>query len=295
MESMMKTRLLGGASALVLTFAVAGSALAQNTANTNTNAAIAQTGSDSISGTNLAVDKGANTLGNNALGRDANNNAVAAQTSAAVRINAGSIEGLAVDGSDAVEQGALLKGNGVAAGNNADDQAIVGRNGFAAHANQAVADEGSALHYGDDNTSATAAQDSAAANGGSVAVNAVDDGLDSGSSLVNGNNNNTASADDGAGAVGRDGTAVGVTDNTVGGPDATVAFGQRNTVASAHLDATVAGLAVGVAAGKTTITTGNIAGNSTSSMTGANRVAFNTGAANQTRALAIAADTSFQQ
>ncbi len=296
MESMMKTRLLGGASALVLTFAVAGSAFAQNTANTNTDAAIAQAGSDAISGKLLAVDKGANTSGNNALGRNANNNAVAAQTSAAVRINSGGgIEGLAVDGSNAVEQGALLKGNGVAVGNDADDQAIVGRDGFAAHANQAIADEGSALHFGNNNSSATAEQDSAAANGGSIAINAADDGLDSGSSLVNGNNNTTASADDGAGAVGRDGIAVGVTDNTVGGPDATVAFGQRNTVASAHLDATVAGLAVGVAQNNATITTGNITGNSTSGMTGANRVAFNTGAANQTRALAIAADTSFQQ
>ena len=295
MESMMKTRLLGGASALVLTFAVAGGAFAQSIANNNTDSAMAQAGSDAISGDKFAIDKGANTSGNNALGQDANNNAVAAQTSASVRINAGEIEGLAVDGSDAVEQGALLKGDGVAAGNNANDQAIVGRNGFAVHANQDVADEGSALHYGDDNTSATAAQDSAAANEGSIAINAADDGLDSGSSLVNGNNNSTASADDGAGAVGGDGTAIGITDNTVSGADATVAFGQLNTVASAHLDATVAGLAVGVAQNNATITTGDIAGNSTTTMTGANRVAFNTGAANQTRALAIAADTSFQQ
>ncbi len=293
MEMMMKTRLLGGASALVLTLAVAGSALAQNTANSNEDAAVAQSSSDAISGDLLAIDKGAQALENNALGLDANNNAAAAQNSAAVRVNAGGIEGLAVDGSTAVEEGAALIGDGVAIGNDGNDQALVGRDGFAMHAGDAAADEGSALHLGDGNSSATAHDDSAAANGGSVAISAEDDGLDSGSSIVNGNNNTTGSADDGAGVVGRDVTDVGVTDNRVGGADATSAFGSRNTVASAHLDATVGALAVGVADKKTSITTGNIAGNKVSGMTGANRVAFNTGAANQTRALAIAADTSF--
>lgn len=292
----MKTRLLGGVSALVLTMAVAGSALAQQNALENTNSAIAQNGGDAVVGNANAVENGAIAAGDNAVGENGNDNALASQTSAAVRIDTqAGVEALAVDGSTAVEEGAAVIGDGVSVGEDADHQAIVGKDGLAVYADDEISDDGSALHFGDNNGSATADDNSAAANGNSISIRADEDGVDEGSSVVAGNNNSTASSDDGAGVVGRDGTAVGVTDNTVGGTDATAAFGYANTVATAHLDATVATTVLAQSEGAAAVTTGTIDGNSVTSMTGANRVAFNTGVANQTRALAVAADTSFQQ
>lgn len=103
----------------------------------------------------------------------------------------------------------------------------------------------------------------------------------------------------GAAAVGADGSGIGVSDVGIGGPggdDATLAFGVGNEVASAHLDAAVSGLSFAVTpegeAGSASVGTGSITDNTVTTMSGANRVALNTGIANQGRALAIAAQVS---
>jgi hypothetical protein len=103
----------------------------------------------------------------------------------------------------------------------------------------------------------------------------------------------------GAAVVGSDGAGIGVSDVGIGGPggdDATLAFGVGNEVASAHLDAAVSGLAFAVTpegeAGGASVRTGSITDNTVTTMSGANRVALNTGTANQGRALAIAAHVS---
>jgi hypothetical protein len=103
----------------------------------------------------------------------------------------------------------------------------------------------------------------------------------------------------GAAAVGAGGSGIGVSDVGIGGPggdDATLAFGVGNEVASAHLDAAVSGLSFALtpegAAGSASVGTGSITDNTVTSMSGANRVALNTGIANQGRALAIAAHVS---
>ncbi len=288
----MKTKLLAGASALVLTLGLsAGSALAANS-NANDNdpwTAVTQDNSgDAVSGANNAVEDGAIATSGNALGRDAYDNAAASHSSSAVQIDL-----------------------------------------------EYAVQDGSQLNVGDNNKPATADDYSAAATDHSSAVN-TDDDVDNGSSQTIGSGNSTATADDGGAAVGGSGTAVGIHDITIGpdqgdrgrdgfaglqeqpdgnngdhgdnggGDDATLAFGANNTVASAHLEETVSGLALAIIGGyedgkdgedghkaTATIKTGSIFNNSVSSMSGANRVVYNTGIANQGRALSIAANNSF--
>jgi hypothetical protein len=286
----MKTKLLAGASALVLTLGLsAGAALADSNANNNTpNTAVSQDNSgDAVAGGQNAAQDGAAATSGNALGYDAYENAVASHSSTAVQL-------------------------------------------------EYAPQDGSQVNVGDNNKPATADDYSAAATGKSSAVVTYDD-VEHGSSQTIGSGNSTATADDGGAAVGGSGTAVGIHDITIGpdqgdrgrdgfaglqegqdgnhgnngdnggADDATLAFGANNTVASAHLEETVSGLALAVVGGyegdqrdgedghkgTATIKTGAIYNNSISSLSGANRVVYNTGIANQGRALSIAANNSF--
>jgi len=352
----MNTKLLAGASTLVLAMGLGlGPALAfeNNDANYNGTTAVSQERSgDAVAGSTSAVEDGAIAGTNNAVGQDANNNALAAQSSTAVQI----------DGSSPVldrEEGRSRGGS------------------------QPLVDDGSSFNVGNYNEHANAFEESAATTGDkSPAITTFTSPYD-GSSQVIGTGNSTATADKGGAAVGGSGTAIGISDVTIGpkqqgrgggdgfsdptgtsnvnqnaatnqdaqdqslslqqqqqeqnanaqsaaaassnvyittdsatvdgskdgfgsgaGDDATVAFGIGNTVASAHLSQTVTGLAVAFASdppdrgrdhkvGAATIKTGSIYNNSVSSMTGANRVVFNTGIANQGRALSVGANNSF--
>jgi len=329
METIMKMKLLAGASTLVLALGFSASALAQNnTANDNDpyTAITQDSNSDAVAGGSNAVENGAIATTGNALGSDANNNAAASRSSTAVQIDAQEFF---------------------------DGEAIGGGT---------VTYEGSQLNVGNNNKPASASLDSAAATGRGTAYSVFGE-VGEGSSQVLGTGNSTATAEDGGAAVGGSGTAIGINDVTIGhsaeedgdgeagliqdqfqdqfgefnqqqqqqqqqnqqneqntqvivtdtlnvdgdgidfggGDDATVAFGVNNTVASAHLDSTVSGLALAISTydeennngHAATITTGSIFNNTLSSASGANRIVFNTGIANQGRALAVAADTSF--
>jgi hypothetical protein len=308
----MKTKLLAGASALVLTLGLsAGGTLAQNS-NANDNdpwtAVTQDSNSDAVAGGQNAVENGAIATTGNALGQDTNNNAAAAHSSTAVQIDNTqnfSVKKQPVEG--------VWDGDG----------------GYGT----AIVEGGSQLNVGDNNKPASADLESASATGKSAAYS-TNSSIEEGSSETIGSGNSTATADDGGAAVGGSGTAVGIHDITIGpdqgdrgewqkdgmvklqdgnngdhgdngsGDDATLAFGVNNTVASAHLDSTVSGLALAIVGYEgdgndgehehsATIKTGSIYNNSISSMSGANRVVYNTGIANQGRALAVAADTSF--
>lgn len=297
-------RLMAGVASLALLSAVPTAAWAlDNKANGNTKSAIAQQNSDSLASQGTAVNNGANAT-NNALGQNTDRNAVAVFDSAAGVLNSNNdVDAAAFKNSTAVENGAFLKGNGVAVGDGADGNAIVGQDGIALTSEtDDIADQGSAVLLGDGNSAAAAEDGSAAADGSSIAINAGGDGLDNGSSAVGGTGNSTASAEEGA-AVGRDGTAVGVDNNNVTGKDATAAFGLANVVAAAHLAETAVGNTlidnnrstsgiIGVG-NNVDITTGNIQDQSITTMTGANMYVGNTGLANQGDAIGISARSSF--
>lgn len=288
-------RLLAGVASVALLSAVTGAAWAQeNTANLNTDSAITQDGTDAVFSRGNAAEDGAIAT-NNAIGEDTDQNAVAFGNSAAgVITSENDVEAAAFKNSTAVEEGAFLGGNGVAVGNQADDNAIVGGSGVALNSeNEEIVDEGSAILIGEGNNAAAADQNSASANDRSIAIRAEDDGLDNGSSAVNGNGNTTASAEEGA-AVGRDGIAVGVDDNDVNGEDATAAFGFDNVVAAAHLSETIpTGIITAVGTTTANVTTGNIQNQTVGALTGANAYVGNTGLANQGDAIGIAAQSSF--
>ena len=297
-------RLMAGVASLALLSAVPTAAWAlDNKANDNTKSAIAQQNSDSLVSQGTAVNNGANAT-NNALGQNTDRNGVAVLNSAAGVLNSDNdVDAAAFKNSTAVENGAFLKGNGVAVGDGADGNAMVGQDGIALTSEtDDIAGQGSAVLLGDGNSAAAVEDGSAAADGSSIAINAGGDGLDNGSSAVGGTGNSTASAEEGA-AVGRDGTAVGVDNNNVTGEDATAAFGLANVVAAAHLAETAVGNTlidnnsstsgiIGVG-NNVDITTGNIQGQSVGTMTGANMYVGNTGLANQGDAIGISARSSF--
>ena len=237
-------------------------------------------------------------------GKNTDRNAVSVLNSAAGVLNAtDDVDAAAFKNSTAVENGAFLKGNGVAVGDGADGNAMVGQDGIALTSeSDDIADQGSAVLLGDGNSAAAAENGSAAADGSSIAINADGDGLDNGSSAVSGTGNSTASAEEGA-AVGGDGLAIGIDNNNVTGKDATAAFGVANVVAAAHLAETAVGntridgnfSSSGIvgAGNNVNIGTGNIQGQSVGTMTGANMYVGNTGLANQGDAIGISARSSF--
>jgi len=303
----MKTNLLGGASAAVLAMFLASSAMAQDEVKENATSVVGLNSTGDVVGAGeTAIDDGAFALTGNAVGQDGDHNAHAHASSTAVVVESDSdVDALAVDGSTAVDDGGFVGGNGAALGRDANDNAAVGGDGVAVSADGEALDDGSALQYGDNNQAATS-NNGAAANNSSVAMVADGDEIaDEGSSVVIGDNNRTASSEDGGAALAGDGTAIGIHDvhiggeQQVGGEDPTLAFGDDNVVASAHLDGNVSGVALayygdnGANGDATTVTTGSIFNNTTESMTGANRVAYNTGIANQGRSLAVAAGAAF--
>lgn len=297
----MNTKLLAGASTLVLAMGLSTAAFAVDDNNANNNlpyTAVSQDESgDAAAGANNAVEDGAIATSGNALGKFSDFNAAAAHSSTAVQIDATS---------------------------DVTVQPIIGTN--------------SHLNLGDNNRPASGDASSAASTGSNSPATTTNDDVEEGSSQVIGSGNSTATAEDGGAAVGGSGTAIGINNIEIGqegdnvkvlsseggedegegqsldaslnsngfdhggggGDDATVAFGVNNTVASAHLKQTVSGLAIAISGNyegedpeSATITTGSIFNNSISSATGANRIVFNTGIANQGRALSIAANSSF--
>lgn len=282
----MNTKLLAGASTLVLAMGLSTAAFAVDDNNANNNnpyTAVSQDeAGDAAAGANNAVEDGAIATSGNALGKFTNDNAAATHSSTAVQIDGSQILGEAP-----------------------------------------IVDEYSSLNVGDNNRPASADDASAATTGNNSPATTTFDDVENGSSQTIGSGNSTATADEGGAAVGGSGTAIGIENVTVGQPlyaipmlqdsigdgehggngdDATVAFGVNNTVASAHLDSTVSGLALAISGYPdgddsephvATIVTGGIFNNNLSSASGANRIVYNTGIANQGRSLAVAADTSF--